>query len=115
MASHAVCIKQYRLVSRSAPQLGLKVHSNCNRNRNSTGWIISGWMFFTKEQLGERQTRLQVAVQYLQNAIESDNTSGASWYLLGRYLRGKDVDAIDYTVSRNETSLVYFRCYKITM
>ena len=43
-------------------------------------------MFFTKEQLGERQTRLQVAVQYLQKAIESDNTSGASWYLLGRYV-----------------------------
>ncbi|CAB3996534.1 lysine-specific demethylase 6A isoform X6, partial [Paramuricea clavata] len=54
-----------------------------------------GWMFFTKEQLGERQTRLQVAVQYLQKAIESDNTSGASWYLLGRCyaVQGKVHDA----------------------
>lgn len=43
-------------------------------------------MFFTKEQLGDRQTRLQVAVQYLEKGIESDNTSGASCYLLGRYL-----------------------------
>lgn len=43
-------------------------------------------MFFTKEQLGERPARLQIAVQYLQKAIETDNTSGASWYLLGRYV-----------------------------
>ena len=47
---------------------------------------LIGWMFFTKEQLGERPTRLQIAVQYLQKAIETDNTSGASWYLLGRYV-----------------------------
>ncbi|XP_028401681.1 lysine-specific demethylase 6A-like isoform X3 [Dendronephthya gigantea] len=54
-----------------------------------------GWMFYTKEQLGDKQTRLQVAVQYLQKAIESDNTSGASWYLLGRChaVQGKVHDA----------------------
>lgn len=49
--------------------------------------VLLGWMFFTKEQLGERPSRLQIAVQYLQKAIETDNTSGASWYLLGRYIQ----------------------------
>lgn len=46
--------------------------------------FAKGWMYYTKEQLGEKTGRLQTAVQYLQKAIESDNASGASWYLLGR-------------------------------
>ena len=58
--------------------------------------VFLGWMFFTKEQLGERPTRLQIAVQYLQKAIETDNTSGASWYLLGRYTQFYTVQTVQY-------------------
>ena len=75
--------------------------------------VLLGWMFFTKEQLGERPARLQIAVQYLQKAIETDNTSGASWYLLGRYTQF-------YTVQYRAILLydhtgLYNALHKITM
>lgn len=43
-----------------------------------------GWMYHTIEALGDKTTREQTAVQYLQKSIEVDPKSGQSLYLLGR-------------------------------
>ncbi|XP_048588663.1 lysine-specific demethylase 6A isoform X1 [Nematostella vectensis] len=54
-----------------------------------------GWMYYNKEHLGDRATRMQKAVQLLQKAIETDPNSGSSWYLIGRCyaMQGKVHDA----------------------
>lgn len=43
-----------------------------------------GWMYYNKEHLGDRTTRMEKAVQLLLKAIETDPNSGAAWYLIGR-------------------------------
>ena len=41
-------------------------------------------MYYNKEHLGDRPTRMEKAVQLLLKAIETDPNSGAAWYLIGR-------------------------------
>ena len=43
-----------------------------------------GWMYYNKEHLGDRTSRMEKAVQLLLKAIETDPNSGAAWYLIGR-------------------------------
>lgn len=50
-----------------------------------SGWPITGWMYHSVEALGEVQQRESFAIQYLQKSVEIDQTSGQSWYFLGRY------------------------------
>lgn len=46
--------------------------------------VPPGWMYYNKEHLGDRPTRMEKAVQLLLKAIETDPNSGAAWYLIGR-------------------------------
>ena len=41
-------------------------------------------MYYNKEHLGDRTSRMEKAVQLLLKAIETDPNSGAAWYLIGR-------------------------------
>ena len=41
-------------------------------------------MYYNKEHLGDRPSRMEKAVQLLLKAIETDPNSGAAWYLIGR-------------------------------
>ena len=56
----------------------------------SHNWTVSilfskkGWMYYNKEHLGDRTSRMEKAVQLLLKAIETDPNSGAAWYLIGR-------------------------------
>ena len=43
-------------------------------------------MYYNKEHLGDRTTRMQKAIQLLQKAIETDANSGSAWYLIGRFV-----------------------------
>ncbi|KAJ7323700.1 Lysine-specific demethylase 6A [Desmophyllum pertusum] len=54
-----------------------------------------GWMYYNKEHLGDRTSRMEKAVQLLLKAIETDPNSGAAWYLIGRCyaMQGKVHDA----------------------
>ncbi|XP_031554855.1 lysine-specific demethylase 6A-like isoform X2 [Actinia tenebrosa] len=54
-----------------------------------------GWMYYNKEHLGDRASRMQKAVQLLQKAIETDPSNGSTWYLIGRCyaMQGKVHDA----------------------
>ena len=45
---------------------------------------IIGWLYHSKECLGERPVREASAIQNLQKSIESEPTSGQTLYLLGR-------------------------------
>lgn len=45
---------------------------------------LQGWMYYNKEHLGDRPSRMEKAVQLLLKAIETDPNSGAAWYLIGR-------------------------------
>ena len=47
-------------------------------------FLLQGWMYYNKEHLGDRPTRMEKAVQLLLKAIETDPNSGAAWYLIGR-------------------------------
>ena len=44
-------------------------------------------MYYNKEHLGDRATRMQKAIQLLQKAIETDANSGSAWYLIGRLVK----------------------------
>ena len=46
--------------------------------------LWTGWMYYNKEHLGDRASRMEKAVQLLLKAIETDPNSGAAWYLIGR-------------------------------
>jgi len=46
-------------------------------------------MYYNKEHLGDRTSRMEKAVQLLLKAIETDPNSGAAWYLIGRYVQTK--------------------------
>ena len=41
-------------------------------------------MYYNKEHLGDRTSRMEKAVHLLQKAIETDPNCGAAWYLIGR-------------------------------
>ena len=43
-------------------------------------------MYYNKEHLGDRASRMEKAVQLLLKAIETDPNSGAAWYLIGRWV-----------------------------
>ena len=43
-------------------------------------------MYYNKDHLGERDARMQKAVQLLEKAIETDPNSGSAWYLIGRWV-----------------------------
>ena len=47
-------------------------------------FLWQGWMYYNKEHLGDRTSRMEKAVQLLLKAIETDPNSGAAWYLIGR-------------------------------
>ena len=48
--------------------------------------LWTGWMYYNKEHLGDRASRMEKAVQLLLKAIETDPNSGAAWYLIGRWV-----------------------------
>ncbi|KAL5004976.1 hypothetical protein ScPMuIL_018432, partial [Solemya velum] len=43
-----------------------------------------GWLYHSVESLGDKNTRENLAIHYLQKAVDSDQTNGQTWYLLGR-------------------------------
>ena len=43
-------------------------------------------MHHSHHQLGEKTKRIQEAIHCLQKSLELDESSGSSWYFLGRYL-----------------------------
>ena len=43
-----------------------------------------GWMYYSLESFGDKQTRIPVAIQHLQKSMELDSKSGQCLYLLGR-------------------------------
>ncbi|KAL3847276.1 hypothetical protein ACJMK2_018196, partial [Sinanodonta woodiana] len=43
-----------------------------------------GWLYHTVDQLGDKNTRVGLAVHFIQKAAEIDGTNGQTWYLLGR-------------------------------
>jgi len=46
--------------------------------------LLSGWLYHTVEQLGEKNSREGLAIHYLKESLEADTTNGQTWYLLGR-------------------------------
>ncbi|XP_030058102.1 lysine-specific demethylase 6A isoform X3 [Microcaecilia unicolor] len=68
-----------------------------------------GWMHHTVDQLGDKTTKENYAIQYLQKSLEADPNSGQSWYFLGRCYSsiGKVQDAfISYrqSIDKSEAS-----------
>lgn len=68
-----------------------------------------GWMHHTVDQLGDKATKENYAIQCLQKSIEADPNSGQSWYFLGRCYSsiGKVQDAfISYrqSIDKSEAS-----------
>ncbi|XP_030432444.1 lysine-specific demethylase 6A isoform X8 [Gopherus evgoodei] len=68
-----------------------------------------GWMHHTVDQLGDKATKENYAIQYLQKSLEADPNSGQSWYFLGRCFSsiGKVQDAfISYrqSIDKSEAS-----------
>ncbi|XP_040193992.1 lysine-specific demethylase 6A isoform X3 [Rana temporaria] len=68
-----------------------------------------GWMHHTVDQLGDKATKANYAIQYLQKSLEADPNSGQSWYFLGRCYSsiGKVQDAfISYrqSIDKSEAS-----------
>ncbi|XP_043928308.1 lysine-specific demethylase 6A [Protopterus annectens] len=68
-----------------------------------------GWMHHTVEQLGEKTTKENYAIQCLLKSLEADPNSGQSWYFLGRCYSsiGKVQDAfISYrhSIDKSEAS-----------
>ncbi|XP_075445854.1 lysine-specific demethylase 6A isoform X2 [Ascaphus truei] len=68
-----------------------------------------GWMHHTVDQLGDKTTKANYAIQYLQKSLEADPNSGQSWYFLGRCYSsiGKVQDAfISYrqSIDKSEAS-----------
>ncbi|KAM8752869.1 lysine-specific demethylase 6A isoform 6-T6 [Rhynchonycteris naso] len=45
-----------------------------------------GWMHHTIDLLGDKATKENYAIQYLQKSLEADPNSGQSWYFLGSVL-----------------------------
>ncbi|XP_067031974.1 lysine-specific demethylase 6A-like isoform X1 [Acropora muricata] len=68
---------------------------NVPNNIRADAYKQLGWMYYNKEHLGDRPTRMEKAVQLLLKAIETDPNSGAAWYLIGRCyaMQGKVHDA----------------------
>ncbi|XP_066930632.1 histone demethylase UTY-like isoform X1 [Clytia hemisphaerica] len=67
----------------------------------SAAWRQLGWMHHSHHQLGEKTKRIQEAIHCLERSLELDESSGSSWYFLGRcYAQlGKIHDA--FTAYRN--------------
>ncbi|XP_066105026.1 LOW QUALITY PROTEIN: lysine-specific demethylase 6A-like [Saccopteryx bilineata] len=68
-----------------------------------------GWMHHNGDLLGDRTTKENYAIQYLQKSLEADPNSSQSWYLLGRCYSsiGKVQDAfISYrqSIDKSEAS-----------
>nr|XP_014347121.1 PREDICTED: lysine-specific demethylase 6A isoform X2 [Latimeria chalumnae] len=68
-----------------------------------------GWMHHTVDQLGDKSTKENYAIQCLQKSLEADPNSGQSWYFLGRCYSsiGKVQDAfISYrhSIDKSEAS-----------
>uniref|UniRef100_A0A8C5SFS6 [histone H3]-trimethyl-L-lysine(27) demethylase n=1 Tax=Laticauda laticaudata TaxID=8630 RepID=A0A8C5SFS6_LATLA len=68
-----------------------------------------GWMHHTLDQLGDKATKENYAIQCLQKSLEADPNSGQSWYFLGRCYSsiGKVQDAfISYrqSIDKSEAS-----------
>ncbi|KAM8752870.1 lysine-specific demethylase 6A isoform 7-T7 [Rhynchonycteris naso] len=68
-----------------------------------------GWMHHTIDLLGDKATKENYAIQYLQKSLEADPNSGQSWYFLGRCYSsiGKVQDAfISYrqSIDKSEAS-----------
>ncbi|XP_060626220.2 lysine-specific demethylase 6A isoform X6 [Anolis sagrei] len=68
-----------------------------------------GWMHHTVDQLGDKATKENYAIQCLQKSLEADPNSGQSWYFLGRCYSsiGKVQDAfISYrqSIDKSEAS-----------
>ncbi|KAM7045718.1 lysine-specific demethylase 6A isoform 8-T8 [Molossus nigricans] len=68
-----------------------------------------GWMHHTIDLLGDKTTKENYAIQYLQKSLEADPNSGQSWYFLGRCYSsiGKVQDAfISYrqSIDKSEAS-----------
>lgn len=68
---------------------------NVPSNIRANAYKQLGWMYYNKEHLGDRPSRMEKAVQLLLKAIETDPNSGAAWYLIGRCyaMQGKVHDA----------------------
>lgn len=47
-------------------------------------FLFLGWMHHTVDQLGDKATKENYAIQCLQKSLEADPNSGQSWYFLGR-------------------------------
>uniref|UniRef100_A0A4W3J4V3 [histone H3]-trimethyl-L-lysine(27) demethylase n=1 Tax=Callorhinchus milii TaxID=7868 RepID=A0A4W3J4V3_CALMI len=68
-----------------------------------------GWMHHTVEQLGDKTTKENYAIQCLQKSLEADPNSGQSWYFLGRCYSsiGKVQDAFlsyRHSIDKSEAS-----------
>lgn len=45
---------------------------------------FAGWLHHTSEQVGDKTTRENQAIQCLHRSLEIDPNSGQTWYFLGR-------------------------------
>lgn len=53
-------------------------------NSSSSLIIFLGWLYHCSDVLGDKNTRISIAIQCLQQAIQADPFSGQTLYLLGR-------------------------------
>lgn len=47
-------------------------------------WCLSGWLYYTVNQLANKNTRDNLAIQHLKASVDIDASNGQAWYLLGR-------------------------------
>ena len=45
---------------------------------------VSGWLYHTAPQLGDKVDREQRAIQNLSKSVDLDASNGQTWYMLGR-------------------------------
>ena len=65
-------------------------------------------MYYNKEHLGDRTSRMEKAVQLLLKAIETDPNSGAAWYLIGRQDMFFIVSSSSFSPFQNIMSLAFY-------
>jgi hypothetical protein len=53
-------------------------------NACNSFFLITGWMHYNMDLVGNKVPKESYAIQYLQKSLEADPNSGESWYFLGR-------------------------------
>ncbi|KAF7251248.1 Lysine-specific demethylase 6A [Varanus komodoensis] len=81
----------------------------CCISKTAASKEATSWMHHTVDQLGDKATKENYAIQCLQKSLEADPNSGQSWYFLGRCFSsiGKVQDAfISYrqSIDKSEAS-----------